>query len=136
VHNFLPAVALAHLVLLSAPTWADSIYTSPNPEGSVTLNGNVTGTGTGPSQHASAYNGPYKVTVSYNIPVITDSSGKKSFDLAHSSVVIAAPWDTDMNFKSLPIPITQITGDPNTGSVTGFRFQGTNWNPRLLVTVN
>ena len=69
------------------------------------------------------------VTVSYDVAVKTDpKTGKKEFDLAASTVTFKYTFD-GKPFTTLPVPITQVSGDPNTGKVNSFNFVGTQWDP-------
>lgn len=96
-------------------------------KGSVDLKGKVTGTGKGPdSGHSADYDGSYTVTVKYSIATKTDSSGKKVFDLKKSTVKFT---DSKYRWTTLPIPITEVDGDPATGKIRSFKFKGKKWYP-------
>ena len=66
------------------------------------------------------------------IAVKTDpTTGTKSFDLTNSTASFQNdfPTATGGPFTTVPVPITAVTGDPNTGVVTSFKFSGTQWDP-------
>jgi hypothetical protein len=76
------------------------------------------------------------VTVSYTIATKVDpKTGKKVFDLSDTkSFVTVSNKFNGSPFTTVKIPITQINGDPNTGQVTSFKFNGTDWDPKRLST--
>ena len=102
------------------PAYSDDTIT-----GSVELDGTVVGSGEGPRDHSSDYSGKYKVTVNYTI-VVKTVDGKKVFDLSKSKATFT---DSKYHFTTESIPITQINGDPKTGKVSGFKFEGKDWYP-------
>jgi hypothetical protein len=76
------------------------------------------------------------VAVSYTIATKVDpKTGKKVFDLSDTKSF--ATFTNNFNgspFTTVKIPITQISGDANTGQVTSFKFSGTDWDPKRLST--
>ncbi|MCP4687286.1 MAG: hypothetical protein GY859_04500 [Desulfobacterales bacterium] len=92
--------------------------------GSVTLTGEVTGSGKGPLDHSSNYSGKYSISVKYSIETKKDSKGKVVFDLATSTANFT---DSKWKWTTLEIPIREIKGDPGTGKIESFKFKGVKW---------
>ena len=96
------------------------------------------------SYHTTNKTGPFadysndktEVTVSYTIATKVDpKTGKKTFDLSDMKSFVTFTNNFNGNpFTTVKIQITQISGDPNTGQVTSFKFNGTDWDPKRLST--
>ena len=71
------------------------------------------------------------VTAHYDIAVKTDpKSGKKVFDLENSKVIFENEFKVNgKNFKTDPVPITKVEGDPETGKIKSFDAKGKKWDP-------
>lgn len=96
--------------------------------GSLEMSGSSTGaaTGAGAADHASNYDGDYKVTVEYTVATKIGPDGKKVFDLEKSRVKLT---DDKYKWTTLDIPITEVTGDPETGKVKSIKYKGDKWYP-------
>jgi hypothetical protein len=117
--------------LLWGPQWASDSARAAD----VTVTGSYhTTKKTGP--FADYNNDKTDVIVTYTIATKVDpKTGKKVFDLSDTkSFVTFTNNFNGKNFTTVKIPITQITGDPNTGQVTSFKFSGTEWDPQRLST--
>jgi hypothetical protein len=91
--------------------------------GTVVLDGQTVGSGSGPRDHSSTYSGADKVTVTYTIATKV-MNGKTVFDPANSKIVMkSAKW----GWSTVDIPLTDVQGDPATGKITGLTFDAPKW---------
>ncbi len=89
--------------------------------GTVLLSGNVAATG---PAHAQDYAGADSVTITYTIQGKLDANGKMVFDPVGSKVTVT---DSNYHWTTLEIPITLVTGDLSTDTVSTFQFSATDW---------
>jgi hypothetical protein len=104
----------------------------PARAGTITIGGNVVGSGSDPEDdaHAKEYSGAYTVTFVYTIATTVGPDNEIMWDPNGTNSVTATDTSEKWgSFTTLPITITSANVSPTDGTPTSFMFQGHDWYP-------